>query len=694
MSRLRLLYPMILGALLGACAAPSTPRPDTAAVSPPKPAPSAEAGPAPVTTPVATSPAEVFLTEAEARAARNRYLGDPAARALGQKILADADALVAAPLDIPRAGGQWTHWYVCPKDGGRLEAQSPTAHRCVACGAVQSGYPYDEAHISQRHMRWTLGVETLGWAHALDPKPAYARRAREILLFYAGFYRDLPLRDRENGQGRSAARMFAQTLDESVALCRLSVGYGLVRGAAAFLPEDHARIEEGLIRPMAETAGRNPMGISNWQSWHNAAQACAGFLLNDETLIRRALRGVNGFEFQLENALFPSGFWHEQAPLYHYYALHAHLYLLEAAARGGQNLYGDPRVRGMFDAPLRKLYPDLSFPAIHNSDRASVRDMGQYYAVAWRRYADLRYATLATKMDHPWMLFWGAPAPPGEPDLRLATSNDPGEGIAVLRDAANTIAVMMDYGPGAAGHVHPARLNVLLFAGGNERLVDPGRLPYGSPLQGEWYTQTVAHNTVTVDGRSQARSPGRLIQFEARAGLYQLRQAILRMVEDVRMESALISALDPGAPIAFVAAAADEAYPGVRLQRLVALQGGTVLDVFLAESEAGATFDLPLHWRATLTGLDAAQPAPPLGHTDGYQHFQNTRAINPGTREFTADLGPRGRIQVRVFDTHPMFLADGYGRTPAEIIPTTLRRATGDRALFAAVYTVEHAGAR
>jgi hypothetical protein len=686
---------VLLPLLLGACAGLPAPGPVLPPASVPTgggatPAPA----PAPVTIPVARRASEAFLTEGEARAARNRYLGDPAAQAFGRALIARADALASAPLDIPRAGGQWTHWYVCPVDGGKLEAQSPTAHRCARCGAIQSGWPYDDVYISHRHMHWIQGVETLAWAHVLDPKPAYVQRAREILLTYAGFYRDLPLRDKDRGESRSAARLHAQTLDEAVALCRVSVGLGLLREAPGIASGDVEAIAEGLIRPMAATVSRNSMGISNWQSWHNAALACAGFLLGDRGLTERALRGVNGFRFQLEQAVFPSGLWHEEAPMYHWYALHAHLYLLEAAARGGENLYGDPRVRGLFDAPLRQLYPDYSFPALHNSDRASIRDMGQYYAVAWRRYGDLRYAALATKYDHPWVLFWGAPVPSGTPDPPLRTSNDASEGLAILRDAENRIAAFLDYGPGKSGHVHPAKLNLLLFAGGNERLVDPGRLPYGSALQRDWYTQTLAHNTVVVDGRSQARSAGRLVRFEAHASLYQLRQEIARLARDPALEAVLMSALDPAAPLSLVVAGADAAYPGVRLERLVALQGSTLVDLFEAHSESPAVFDLPLHWRATLRGLEGATPAAPLGEANGYPLLRDLRQAPPGTRGFVADLGARGSIAVRLLDGLPVYVAEGHGRPPDERNPVVIRRAAGTRAVFAAVYTVAQPGAR
>lgn len=632
----------------------------------------------------------VFLTEAEAREMRARSVGDPAARALREKILAEADSLSIATLDIPHSGGQWTQWYACPVDGAVLKADSPTAHRCPTCGKVYSGWPYDAAYISQRHIVWMQGLETLGWAYTMEPKPAYAARAREILLTYASFYKDLPLHDRNRQASASQARLFAQTLDEAVALCTLSVGYDRMRAAGMLSADDERTINEDLLRPMVATIQANPADISNWQSWHNAAVAVAGCLLGDQALVDWAVRGRQGFLYQLDHSLLPTGLWYEGSPSYHWYALRAHVYLLEATARHGENLYTKPRVRAMFDAPLRLVYPDLSFPALNDSDRASLLSMGMYYAIAWRRYSDLRYAELATSVDHPWMLAWGAAAQnAGKPRLNLVSSDEPAEGLAILRNPDNTLALMMNYGPGISGHVHPAKLGLLFFAGGNERLVDPGRLPYGSPLHQGWFTQTVAHNTVVVNGHSQKRCAGEQVAFDPRATVYTLRSALERMLGQPQEVANLLTALDPGRPMAFAAARTAEAYPGVLLQRLVVLQDRTVLDVFLATSETPATFDLPLHWRATLDGLEGLRPADPLGNADGYDHLQNVQHIDDTDRQFVANLGKKGRIVVQILDEGELYRADGFGVKAQETIPMVLRRLQGNRALFAAVYTVQ-----
>ena len=166
----------------------------------------------PVALPTGSRPS-AFLTMAEQDAVRERVKDTAWAQSIAEGLEKSADVLAGKPLDIPRAGGQWSHWYTCAKEGARLRAESPTRHVCGACGEVYSGFPYDQVYITYRHNEWLRGVETLGMAYAVDPKPAYAERVRAILLDYASFYGDLPVQDKDGKQARHGARLFAQTLN-------------------------------------------------------------------------------------------------------------------------------------------------------------------------------------------------------------------------------------------------------------------------------------------------------------------------------------------------------------------------------------------------------------------------------------------------------------------------------------------------
>lgn len=607
------------------------------------------------------APGAAFLTRAETEALCARCESDADARTVREKLIAEADTLVQEPFEAPHAGGQWTHWYNCKKDGGALEAESATRHVCRVCGEVYSGWPYDDVYVTHRHHHWLGGVESLGWAYTLDPKPAYAELVRRILLEYASFYRDLPQHDTKGNLNIRGGRLFAQTLDESVDLCRISVGYDRVYGSPCFDTEDRARIADGLLRPMADTIRTNDRGISNWQTWHNAGVLSAGLVLGDREYADWAINGKHGFLYQMrEGSVVESGMWYEESPSYHWYALRAIIYTMEGAARSGIDLYGLPIARKLFDAPMRQLFPDLTFPAMNDSNGDSIRGQRSYYAVAWTRYRDPRYAALAAPCDSPWALFWGgAPLPEGEPlPLRLETSNEESEGLAILRDNAGETALFVDYGPGGSGHVQPAKLNIILYAHGGERFVDPGRLPYGNPLHGAWYRQTVAHNTVVVDGASQQQCAGRLVAFRN----------------------------TPNYALAHVAA--HKAYNGVTLERAVVLADNTILDLFRCRSDTSHIYDLPLHLRGTLEDLAPIDPCEALGNENGYQILEDTGRLAQDTREATLRTTKKRRIHIQFLDEAPVYRATGLGTTPRERLPMLLRRHEGNEAVFAAVYTL------
>lgn len=613
----------------------------------------------PVSLPAGPHPC-VFLTAEEAQAVRARARSVGWAREVAEGIAAQADAQAARELDIPHKGGQWSHWYTCKKDGGRLKTESPTEHVCSVCGEVYTGWPYDQVAVTYRHGFWLGAIETLGAAYMLTGNEEYAARGRGILLEYASFYESIELHNVHGKKSASAARLYAQTLDEACSLCRVCAGYDLMFDAACFSEDDHAAIAAGLLRPMVETIRRNKAGRSNWQSWHNAAIASVGFLLRDEGMVHFAINDPkNGFLYQMRDSVFPSGMWYEGAPSYHWYALSAHVYLLEAAERAGMDLYAMPIVKAMFDAPVRQLFPDKTFPAVNDSNRSPISSARRFYSVAYRRFGDPNHRALMMPRDSLWALLWGTDedASGEAPELALETSNDADEGLAILRDGEGS-ALFLNYSRQAGGHTHPAKLDIILFALGDERIVDPGRLPYGNPIHRQWYTQTLAHNTVVVNQTCQKHAACELVLFEHTGN-----GAVVR-------------------------ARCDEAYDGVHLERTLLQQGSIFVDVFDCEAGDEVMFELPLHFRAELAGLPDGEPLEPPEDKPGYMHLKEYRVLEEAPPSFSADCGDAGRIVVHVLDDSRWFTAKGFGASPRELLPMVIRRQEGTRARFMAVYEV------
>jgi len=82
----------------------------------------------------------------------------------------------------------------------------------------------------------------------------------------------------------------------------------------------------------------------------------------------------------------------------------------------------------------------------------------------------------------------------------------PDAGIAVMKAAG--IQVVIDggaFGAGTAGHSHSDTLSLIIRAGEEEILIDPGTYTYVSDARWRnWFRGTAAHNTVRVNGRDQA----------------------------------------------------------------------------------------------------------------------------------------------------------------------------------------------
>ena len=599
----------------------------------------------------------IYLTEAEHQAAKKRYGDSPWATTIGDSLKKTADQYVRAELDIPRAGGQWSHWYTCKKEGGRLNAETPTRHVCQSCGEVYSGFPYDEVYVTFRHSYWLRGIESLGMAYAVEPKPEYAAKVREILLDYASFYETLPLHDYKGKESAKGARLYAQTLDESVSLCSLIFGYDLVYDAACFSPDDHATIADKLLRPMVATILRYKAGKSNWQSWHNGAIAATGFLLRDPAMVDFAINDPkHGFLYQMNASVLPSGMWYEGAPSYHWYALKAHVYLLEAAERSGVDLYALPVVHALFDGPTQPLFPDMTYPAINDSSRSSIRGASLYYEIAYRRYADPNYLALREPRTSPYALLWGKDAPEGSdaPKLELTTSNDKEGGLAILRDTARDAALFFNYNPEKGGHTHAAKLDLILYANGDERIVDPGRLSYGNPLHGGWYTQTLAHNTVVVDQKTQARASGVYNTFAV------------------------------GENASLVRASLDSAYESVSMTRSIVFHDGVIVDQFQCRSEGEHSYDLPLHVNGTVGDLGTGTPVS-LGEDNGYQHLKDLLRLDVAPSEFPIDTGKGTSLHVTFLETSEVFFGEGRAQPATHYIPMVLRRQQGKDATFTTV---------
>jgi len=497
--------------------------------------------------------------------------------------------------EIPREGGGWSHAYVCPEHGVRLQ-QRAGKNLCPIDGKDYHGYPIDNVVFSQRAISNAGAVRDLGLAWRFTGQPEYAEKARRILVAYADLYPTLPIHDNNNRPDtRTGARVMSQTLSEASWILPLLFGYDLVRDTLS--AQDRSHIENSLLRSAAAVIRKNNAGKSNWQSWHNAALLGIGLLLADRELTSLALDGPGGFRFQLRESITADGPWFEGSWGYHFYALQPLLLTSEMAARAGIPVPEAAALKRMFEAPLVSVFPDGTLPNFNDSGYTSLTAEARWYDVGYRMFGDPRYLAVAAKGERTLEgLLWGAESLASQAPAELLSALLPDAGIATLRVRGSDHTLAVKFGPHGGGHGHYDKLTFVSYANGARLAADPGTQAYAAKTHATWDKMTVAHNTISVDGRPQAEATGKLLEW-------------------IPLPDATLIRLDAG-----------PAYPGVALERTILLTAAYALDLFSAAGAAPHRYDWLYHNFGALSSPLPLAPYAGLPAQNGYQHLAGASA--------------------------------------------------------------------
>lgn len=573
-------------------------------------------------------------------------------------IVARADALLAKGLIVPDKEGDWIFYYACPKDGAWLQPESLTKHVCPTCKAVYTDERTCAAYRTRLNDNLNEDCITLGTAYALTGEAKYADAVKNAMLTLARLYPTWKRHDRWGRTGIAAVvggRRYAQLLDEAYAAIKLAKAYDLVANGIA--EADRAVIEKGALGdPVREVQRFQAFAGSknNHQTWFNAAYAAVGVAIGDEKLIRDSVDGDAGLKWQLKESVTDDGLWYEGTMAYQRYAMQAVMEHLDALKRAGIDLSGDARLKSLWTGPINMAYPNGQFPVFHDSDPANLDGWKDVFRWGYGYFNDPVMA-----------LYAGLPVD-GAKKPELKSTNLAGMGIAVLRGGTpeNPICVMMDYGQHGDSHGHPDKLNIVVYAQGQEWLLDPGRITYSVPEYKTWARTTVAHNTVVIDGKDQQADTGKLLYFED----------------------------TPGYKAAF--GISKGAYPGYTLKRFLILADDLLVDVFTVKSDnhLTGTFDWVIHGRGAITTpKPMANDDFPLYEGNEYQHLTNLRyGLADINRVFT--FTPEGGKPFRVYALMPysdknwVITGEGIGYTLKDKVPFLLRRAGGEYAVFATVF--------
>lgn len=515
-------------------------------------------------------------------AARVRIAENQVARAWWADFRSAVDRRLANRPDLPSRGAQWFHWYCCKACGVHLKTETPTRHVCSKCGAVYSGWPYDDAAFFSVHHALGLLVRDCGIVWSLSDDRRYADAARSVLMDYAGTYRSYPRHDNSGPteRNRDAGRAFSQILDESVWLINLVQGYDAI--AMTLDKADRTRVIEGLIRPAADLVFARDVSarpiLGNHQCWHLSAYALAALVTGDVDRLRESMEGLSGCRYQLANGILSDGCWYEGAWGYHFYTMQSLMPYFTAL--GNLGVKPPANFKTMFDAPFGQMTPDGKLPAMNDSGRMSFEpgSKPELYELAWTWWRDPAHAAWLSCRERRNLQFalYGTPVPEKTQWRGSGSRLYDASGVAVLRKDRHYLA--LDFGPHGGWHGHCDKLNLLVWADGEMFAEDPGCVGYGIPLHWGWYRRSLAHNTLSVDG-DQAAADGRLLGFCG------------------------------SNDVLYVTADAGEIAKGVRVRRATALCGDLVFDCMTAMSDEEHLYEWTFHSRGT---LESSVPGVPV----------------------------------------------------------------------------------
>ena len=606
-------------------------------------------------------------------------------RALLNIILACLIALVAAPL-VAEDGGHPR--LILTRDGvarirdslGTVPLFDETLARVRAevdeeiAAGIDTPTPrdYSGGYTHERHKRNYVVMQMAGVLYQILEDERYARFVRDMLLQYESMYRELPLHPKTRSYARG--KLFWQCLNDANWLVYASQAYDTVHDYLS--PEERERLENNLFRPFADHLSLgNPRffnRIHNHSTWGNAAVGMIGLVMDDESLVHRALYGLSadqvdfdprardddggfiydqqgkaGFLANLVAPFSPDGYYTE-GPYYQRYAMYPFLVFAQA-------LHNNRPELGIFERRDHQL-----LKAVYAMLQLSDAD-GEYFALndAQKGMSMFGREGVAA-VDIAYLVGGGDPTllgiaaaqgqvllddsgiavalavrdgkskPFEKRAVNLSDGSDGTEGgVAVLRTGDETLTLVFKYTAQGLSHGHYDKLSFSLYERGDEVLQDYGLARFVNieqkgggnylPENSTWAKQSIAHNTLTINESSHF------------GGSYQTgsqHHSELHFFDAESQDVQVVSAME------------RNAYPGVTLHRTMALIGHEamrkpfVLDIFRVDADKPNQYDLPFHFLGQVLDTnfryDAHEVLRPFGKSNGFQHLFVEASGTPG----------------------------------------------------------------
>lgn len=533
----------------------------------------------------------------------------------------------------------------------------------TSVGIEVPGHGEGGGYEHNRHKQNYIHMDLAGRLFLITQDDKYRNYIVDMLSAYATVYPTL-----ESNVSRDSnppGKLFHQTLNENMWMLYASCAYSCIYHT---LDESQKRhIEDNLLKQMIDmfvvTYAHDFDIIHNHGLWAVAAVGICGYAINDQASVDKALYGLKldkvsgGFLAQLDQLFSPDGYYME-GPYYHRFSLRPIYLFAEAIERRQPEIgiyqFNDSVIKTTSYAVMSTAFPDGTLPALNDSSKTiSINDEGVIMAtsVCYHRYE--QNDTLLSMANHQqdvWVHISGLTLSNAVNDTKdikpfswgslFVTDGPEGEkgGVGILRhrDAKNddTMALIWFGQHGsdhqyhsALDHGHYDGLHLSVFNRGQEVLHDYGfgrwvnvEPKFGGryiPENKSYCKQTVAHNTVTVDQKTQNN-------FDTARAESKFGQKHFFKADDSSLQgmSGRISGYYDG----------TDMQRSIIIAELAEFEKPLVIDVYRITADKPHQYDLPVHYSGQIIRTDfdyqTESTLKPLGADNGYQHLWNVGSGN------------------------------------------------------------------
>jgi len=520
--------------------------------------------------------------------------------------------------------------------------------------------PKDPAggYTHNKHKDNYLNMYGAGLLWQLTGNEKYAVFVKEMLLKYADLYPTLGLHPIKKSS--APGRLFWQMLNDAVWMVYTSQAYDCIYDYLN--PDERQKIEKDLMIPYADflSIGTPKVfnRIHNHGVWSVAAVGMAGFAMNNEVLINRALNGIEepnstkkyGFFTQIDELFSPDGYYTE-GPYYQRYALLPFVLFAQAIENNKPDLkifeYRNQILRKAVITTLQLTNKTGNFFPFNDALKSMsylAPELISAVDIIYNQFpTDNSLLSIAKEQDNVLI------SPAGyhvakdislnktkafewkSNEFRDGARGDQG-GIGILRSEQEKEeqCILMKYASHGLDHGHFDQLGIMYYHNADEILQDYGAARFVNifykqggrylPENDTWARQTIAHNTLVVDSTSHFGGS-------------------IREAEKFHAEPWFFDASNPALKI--MSAKENNAYKGVKMQRTVALfnekrlsANSIILDILRVESDNEHTYDLPYYYQGQFmyTNIDytaSVKELKAMGNDNGYEHLWIEALGNP-----------------------------------------------------------------